>query len=59
MRIMMMIGLVGGVGVMVVNTMGLGATTAPDYSGPLTALFAGIFGGKAWQSHSEAKRQSP
>ena len=53
MRIMMMIGLVGRVLVMTANTFGWGGCEAPEYSGPLTALFAGISGGKAIQSHAQ------
>ena len=55
MRIMMMIGLVGGLAAMLANTFGWGADSSPDYSGPLTTLFAGVCGGKAFQSYSEAK----
>ncbi len=56
MRIMMMVGLVSGLAVMLANTFGWGAcVNSPDYSGPLTTLFAGIFGGKAFQSYSESK----
>ena len=58
MRIMMMIGLAGGLAVMLANTFGCVATDSPDYSGPLTTLFAGIFGGKAFQTYSESKVKS-
>ena len=52
-RVWASVGLICGCAVMVTQAFGYGCEIS--FSGPLTALFAGIFGGKAWQKQGESK----
>lgn len=54
MRVMMLIGMIGGMGVLVGTAFGIGDCST-DYSTTLTFLFGGILGAKAWQKHAETK----